>query len=54
MIFNVLQPQVNNELDGWNGYSKGQLVTSGVYIYMINYSRNGQSQVKFGTVTLVN
>ena len=54
VIFEVSQPEVNNATHGWDGFSGGKLVVSGVYIYQINYALDGQSISKYGTVTVIN
>ena len=51
-VFGITQPQMNNADHGWDGRSRGKLVVSGVYVYQINFEKNGESLVKFGTVTI--
>lgn len=54
MMHDVKFPKFNSESTGWDGYYNGQLVNPGVYVYVINYTQEGEPEVKFGAVTLVN
>lgn len=53
LLHHKIKPEFNNKMDGWNGYFGGKLVNDGVYIYLIDYRRNGEDLVLMGTVTLV-
>ncbi len=53
MVFIKPQPEFNNKTDGWDGKFQGELAMSGVFAYLINYIQDGQSQVKYGTITLL-
>ena len=43
----------NNEAEGWNGRFKGQRLTPGVYVYVIDYETDEGLQIESGTVTIV-
>jgi len=53
LLHNKVNPEFNNKTDGWDGYFHGKLVNDGVYIYLINYVRDGEEELLMGTVTLV-
>jgi gliding motility-associated-like protein len=44
----------SNYEEYWDGTYKGEVVTSGTYIYKLNYQTNdGSSHTKTGTITLI-
>ena len=53
MIFAVEQPDINDPSQGWDGYSGGSLVATGVYVYLLIYVEDGESITRYGTVTVM-
>jgi len=53
MVFTLSDLEINNTKAGWDGYYQGIKMIPGVYVYTIDYTKNGASEVKIGTITLV-
>ncbi len=53
LVFNLSELEINNNQAGWNGYYKGTKMIPGVYVYTIDYTKNGGPELKIGTVTLI-
>ena len=45
--------QINVEQSGWNGLVGNQNAAQGVYVYLMEYSLNGKTEIISGTITLV-
>ena len=54
LVFNKINPTINSQEDGWDGYYNNQKVVSGVFVYYVSFEINGKKYVKTGTVTVFN
>ena len=54
IIFEGNNSMINEEFTGWNGRYKGEIMNSGVYVYLIKISfRDGNPKLYQGTITLL-
>ncbi len=53
LVFDKTNPELNNPDDGWDGTFNNYEVDSGVFVYVILYTLDGQEEVLAGNVTLL-
>jgi len=53
LVFEFLNPQINNPDHGWDGYYNNQKVNPGVFVYHIEYTAAEGKQYEAGSITVV-
>ena len=45
--------EINNAATGWNGLYQNEKVNPGVYVYKLDYQKNGEVLIKVGSITVL-
>ena len=53
LVFENNAAILNDPSTGWDGYFNNSKAVPGVYVYIIEYTLNGESQIRAGSITLI-